>query len=45
MDTTLTNLLDFDPAQLVALISQAGFPLSQQQLERVPSECCGGCGG
>ena len=42
---TLRVAASIDPAQLAALISQAGFPLSQQQLERVPSECCGGCGG
>jgi hypothetical protein len=32
-------------AQLASLISEAGYPVSQHQLEQVPSECCGGCGG
>lgn len=30
---------------LAALISQAGTPVIERDLERVPSVCCGGCGG
>lgn len=32
-------------AGLVALLAGAGYPLSPQQLEHVPSQCCGGCSG
>lgn len=32
-------------AELVSLINQAGYRMSLDHLERVPSECCGGCGG
>jgi hypothetical protein len=34
-----------DATQLVALMGQAGYPLSPQQVTQVPSICCGGCGG
>ena len=34
-----------DAIQLVALLGQAGYPLSPQQVTQVPSICCGGCGG
>lgn len=34
-----------DAVQLLELISQAGYSVAGDQLERVPSECCGGCGG
>jgi hypothetical protein len=29
----------------LATMLRAGFALDPRQLERVPSECCGGCGG
>lgn len=32
-------------AELMALVRDAGLPIAPDQLERVPSECCGGCGG
>lgn len=32
-------------AELVALMRQSGLPVTLEQIERVPSECCGGCGG
>lgn len=32
-------------AELVALVRKAGLAITPDQLERVPSECCGGCGG
>lgn len=32
-------------AELLALMHQAGLRLRPEQLERLPSECCGGCGG
>ncbi len=31
--------------ELLALMAQAGYPVSESALESVPSECCGGCGG
>lgn len=31
--------------ELVSLLNQAGYRMSLDNLERVPSECCGGCGG
>lgn len=31
--------------QLSTLITQAGHPVAEGDLDRVPSECCGGCGG
>ena len=30
---------------LLAMLNQAGHVVSKEQLERVPSVCCGGCGG
>lgn len=42
---TLRVAASIDVALLASLISQAGYPVSRHQLERVPSECCGGCGG
>lgn len=42
---TLRVAASIDATLLASLISQAGYPVSQHQLERVPSECCGGCGG
>ncbi|NDK37431.1 hypothetical protein DT603_01035 [Pseudoxanthomonas gei] len=32
-------------AELLACLRQAGVGGAQDQLVRVPSECCGGCGG
>lgn len=31
--------------ELAALISQAGYPVVQQQVVQQPSTCCGGCSG
>lgn len=30
---------------LLSIFNQVGHGISAQQLERVPSVCCGGCGG
>ncbi len=30
---------------LLSVLGQAGHRVSLEQLERVPSVCCGGCGG
>ncbi len=32
-------------ADVLSLMSEAGLPIARDQLERLPSECCGGCGG
>jgi len=42
---TLRVAASLDAAELVALISQAGYPLAQHQVVQAPSTCCGGCGG
>lgn len=34
-----------DEHGLLLALGRGGFPISATQLERVPSECCGGCGG
>lgn len=34
-----------DLAQLVSLLSQAGYPVARHQVVQVPSTCCGGCSG
>lgn len=31
--------------ELVALLNRAGFPVAPQQVEQLPSICCGGCSG
>ncbi|HEY4583936.1 MAG TPA: hypothetical protein VIG88_13920 [Lysobacter sp.] len=31
--------------QVAALLSGAGLPTNEAEVTRVPSECCGGCGG
>ncbi|MEO8365052.1 MAG: hypothetical protein ABI538_02480 [Pseudoxanthomonas sp.] len=31
--------------ELATIIDRAGYPLVQGQLEQLPSQCCGGCGG
>jgi hypothetical protein len=32
-------------ADVLSVMSEAGLPVARDQLERVASECCGGCGG
>ena len=32
-------------AALLGILLQTGGPLAATRVERVPSECCGGCGG
>lgn len=32
-------------AELGSILLQAGYALSPGQLEQIPSQCCGGCGG
>jgi hypothetical protein len=31
--------------ELVALITDAGYPLAEHQVTQLPSICCGGCSG
>jgi hypothetical protein len=31
--------------ELIAVFDGSGYPISIDRLVRVPSECCGGCGG
>ena len=31
--------------ELLALMTSSGFPVPAKNVEGVPSECCGGCGG
>lgn len=42
---TLRVAAAVDAAQLLGLIGQAGYAVATAQLQQVPSECCGGCGG
>ena len=34
-----------DDTKLSSLMTEAGFPVSTSDVQGVPSECCGGCGG
>ena len=34
-----------EPVRLLSVMKEAGYPVREDQLQRVPSECCGGCGG
>ncbi len=34
-----------DERSLLPALGRGGLPIAAAQLERVPSECCGGCGG
>ncbi|QNP40429.1 hypothetical protein [Lysobacter solisilvae (ex Woo and Kim 2020)] len=34
-----------DDEQLLACLRQAGIPVTAAEIERLPSVCCGGCGG
>lgn len=31
--------------ELLSVLAQSGHPIPPDQLKRVPSVCCGGCGG
>lgn len=42
---TLRVAASIDSTQLVALIGQAGYPVTQDQATPAPSICCGGCSG
>ncbi|MGV8961389.1 MAG: hypothetical protein ACOH1V_13575 [Stenotrophomonas sp.] len=32
-------------SELAMLLAKAGYPTALEQIARVPSVCCGGCGG
>lgn len=32
-------------ADVLSLLTEAGMPVGRDQLERIASDCCGGCGG
>lgn len=34
-----------DESALLSLIAKAGFPIPASNLQGIPSDCCGGCGG
>ena len=42
---TLRIAASIGAVQLLGAMKEAGYPVKEDQLERVPSECCGGCGG
>lgn len=34
-----------DDSELSSLMTEAGYPVSTFDVQGIPSECCGGCGG
>ncbi len=42
---TLRVAASIQAGPLLELMRDAGYPVTGDQLEQVPSECCGGCGG
>ncbi len=44
-NATLRVSTCLDDCELSNLITQIGFPVSRSDVQGVPSECCGGCGG
>ena len=36
---------DLPASELLAALDQAGHPVRAEQVERLPSVCCGGCSG
>lgn len=44
-DGALRVSTTLDPVDIVPLLDAAGVSVSTQQVVRLPSECCGGCGG
>lgn len=48
VDPAASNLriaAELSSPELLALLTQAGYPVNWRQLEQVPSVCCGACGG
>lgn len=44
-DGTLRVAAELGSAEVLALLTQAGYPVTWRQLAEVPSVCCGACGG
>lgn len=44
-NTSLRVAVELSSPELIALLTQAGYPVDWKQLEQVPSVCCGACGG
>jgi hypothetical protein len=44
-DASLRIAVEMSSPELLALLTRAGYPVDWTQLERVPSVCCGACGG
>lgn len=42
---TLRVATSVDARQLVALLGEAGYPVTPAQVVQLPSICCGGCSG
>jgi len=42
---TLRVATSVGAAELVSLLSQAGYPVTPHQVVQLPSICCGGCSG
>ncbi|WP_166206081.1 hypothetical protein [Cognatiluteimonas telluris] len=42
---TLRVATSLDARQLIALVGEAGYPITPQQVTQLPSICCGGCSG
>ena len=42
---TLRVATSLDAVELVALLTQAGYPVAPHQVLQLPSICCGGCSG
>lgn len=42
---TLRVAASVSSAELVSLLNAAGCPVAQDQVQQLPSVCCGGCGG
>lgn len=47
-DAVLASLrlsTSLEPADIALALAGAGVPVAASQVQRQPSECCGGCGG
>ncbi|HEX5959893.1 MAG TPA: hypothetical protein VFY97_01430 [Rhodanobacteraceae bacterium] len=44
-DASLRVAAELSSPELLALLTQTGYPVNWKQLEQVPSVCCGACGG
>jgi hypothetical protein len=44
-NASLRIAVEMSSPESLALLTRAGYPVDWTQLERVPSVCCGACGG